>query len=225
VKTAACRPATLLNFFHQNFYDGNGGMCAQGASAGSAAVAYSLTWYGASDYLDKVELLSGPVLSDISVGCSVPKVGALTVCSTGQFGCEGAPWADKPQYVQGAQIAVGEWTGHTCQATTQTSAATNASWKAMSIVDGTLQANFFYAQTALAGWLCSNGVNNSAAEGQIFYQQFSSRAQTAEYSVTRVDGCGGSEGLEVGTTAAGKNGFVAISSDMTDPVAGCIKRH
>ncbi len=225
VKTAACRPATLLNFFHQTIYNGDGGMCAQGASAGSAAIAYTLSWYGGANYLDKVELLSGPVLSDIEAGCTLPKTAALTVCPAGQFGCEGEPWTDRPQYVQGAQLAVGQWTGHSCQQGRQTPPATNASWKAMSIVDGTSNATFFYPQTALAGWLCSNGLNNSAAEGQIFYRQFSTRAQTAEYSLTRVDGCGGSEGLEVGTTARGQNGFAAISSDMTDSVAGCIKRH
>ncbi|MGA8763753.1 MAG: hypothetical protein WB562_12880 [Candidatus Sulfotelmatobacter sp.] len=225
VKTAACRPATLLNYFHQILYEGDGGMCAQGASAGSAALAYILSWYGGSNYLDKVELLSGPVLSDIEQGCAMPKAGAVSVCSPGQFGCEGAPWVDKPQYVQGAQLAVSSWTGHTCQPANQTLPATNASWKAMSIVDGSNAPDYSYPQTALAGWLCSNGLNNSAAEGQIFYQKFSSRAQTAEYSLNRVDGCGGSEGLDVGTTTRGQNGFTAISSDMTDPVAGCIKRH
>jgi hypothetical protein len=40
-------------------------MCALGDSAGSAAIAYSLAYYGAGSYLDNVELLSGPVLSDI----------------------------------------------------------------------------------------------------------------------------------------------------------------
>ena len=225
VRTAACRPATLLNFFHQTLDQGNGGMCAQGASAGSAAVAYSLSWYGSSNYLDKVELLSGPVLSDLDEGCMVPNAPPVTVCPAGQFGCEGEPWADKPQYVGGDQIAVGQWSGLACQQGKQTRAAANASWKAMSIVDGITGPSFSYPQTALAGWLCSNGVNNSAAEGQFFYRQFTTAAQTAEYSVTRVNGCSGSEGVEAGTTALGQNGFVAISSNMTDPVAGCIKRH
>jgi hypothetical protein len=225
VKTAACRPAALLNFFHQTLYEGDGGMCAQGASAGSAAVAYSLAWYGSSNYLDKVELLSGPVLSDIDQGCMVPNAPPVTVCPAGQFGCEGEPWVDKPQYVQGAQIAVGQWSGLACQNGSQTSTGANASWKAMSIAGGAGGSRFSYPKTAMAGWLCSNGVNNSAAEGEIFYQHFSTRAQTAEYSLNRVDGCSGSEGVEAGITASGRNGFVAISSDMTDPVEGCIKRH
>lgn len=225
VRTAACRPATLLNFFHQTLYEGDGGMCAQGASAGSAAVAYSLSWYGSSNYLDKVELLSGPVLSNIDEGCMVPNAPPVTVCPAGQLGCEGEPWIDKPQYVGGDQIAVAQWSGLACQQGMQTKAAANASWKAMSIVDAMNGPSFSYPQTAMAGWLCSNGVNNSAAQGEIFYRQFTTSAQTAEYSVTRVDGCSGSEGVDVGTTALAQNGFVAISSNMTDPVAGCIKRH
>lgn len=225
VKTAACRPATLLNFFHQTLYQGDGGMCAQGASGGSAAVAYSLSWYGSSNYLDKVELLSGPVLSDIELGCEVPDAPPVTVCAAGQFGCDGAPWIDKPQYAQGAQIGVGRWSGHQCQQGTRTPMASNTGWKAMSIVDGTSGANIFYPQTAMAGWLCSNGENNSAAEGQIFYSQFTSGTQTARYSLTRIDGCAGPEGVAAGITPSGESGFVAISTDMTNSVAGCIKRH
>src|SRR2546423_14143085 len=64
--------------------------CAQGSSAGSAAIAYALAWYGAGDstvqnggYLDNVELLAGPPLSDIYEGCEYPRDGAVTVCGTG----------------------------------------------------------------------------------------------------------------------------------------------
>jgi hypothetical protein len=79
IQNAACRPATFLKWVYQNVYlpitqGTNGyakaGMCAQGASAGSAQVAYSLAYYGLSSYLDSVELMSGPVLSDIEQGCA-----------------------------------------------------------------------------------------------------------------------------------------------------------
>ena len=67
IQNAACRPATFLNYVYNNIYEpltdgrhGNSsaGMCAQGFSAGSAAIGYSLAYYGAGDYLDNVELLS-----------------------------------------------------------------------------------------------------------------------------------------------------------------------
>ena len=95
----------------------------------------------------------------------------------------------------------------------------------MSIVDGTTDANFAYPQTAVAGWLCSNGLNNSAAEGQFYYANINNAGQLPVYSVTRIDRCAGSEGVEAGVTPSHKNGFLAIVGDMEDSVAGCIKRH
>ncbi|MGA2022175.1 MAG: hypothetical protein ABSH02_16400 [Candidatus Sulfotelmatobacter sp.] len=66
VRLAACRGATLLNFiFNTNnttLYSG-GGRCAEGSSAGSGAIAYALTFYGAGSYLDAVEMKSGPPLA------------------------------------------------------------------------------------------------------------------------------------------------------------------
>lgn len=86
IQNAACRPATFLNYVYNSIYlpiagngNSNAGMCAQGFSAGSAAIAYSLAYYGAWSYLDNVELISGPVLSDINQGCeqSPPNVLSL----------------------------------------------------------------------------------------------------------------------------------------------------
>lgn len=224
IKAAACRAATLLNYIDQNIYDGNGGMCAQGFSAGSAQIAYSLADYGAGNFLDKVELLSGPVFSDIAAGCEVPLAPPVTVCSPGQFGCNGAPWMDKPQYPGGISKFVSALTGLGCQSSGMTSGKENSQWKAMSIVDGTLDSNFHYPQTAVAGWLCSNGLNNSAAQGELFYQNFGPE-QTAQFSLTRIDNCSGPEGVDTGTSPQSVSGFMAITTDMTDPVAGCIKRH
>jgi hypothetical protein len=226
LKAAACRGATLLNYIYHTVYDRNGGMCAQGVSAGSGELAYALAWYGASDYLDKVELLSGPVFGDVEQGCMEPDTGPVAVCPSGQFGCVGAPWQDRPQYVSGSEYSVGNWSGHKCQPLSKTTPVrSNASWKSMSIVDGTIEPSFSYPKTAMAGWLCSNGLNNSAAQGAYFYQKFANHSQVADYSVTRIDNCAGPEGVGSGTTPAGKLGLDAISADMTSPIAGCIKRH
>jgi hypothetical protein len=95
----------------------------------------------------------------------------------------------------------------------------------MSIVDGTDNPSFTYPQTSVAGYLCSNldsVQNNSAAQGEFFYQQFTSSRQTAAYSVTRIDHCSGSEGVTDGETPQGETGFVAISEHM---LSSCIKRH
>jgi hypothetical protein len=77
----------------------------------------------------------------------------------------------------------------------------------------------------LAGYLCSNvdpAQNNSAAQGEFFYQQFTSARQTASYSVTRINNCSGTEGVTDGETPQGDTGFVAISDRM---LSSCIKRH
>jgi hypothetical protein len=224
IKAAGCRPATFLNYVFQNLYRG-GGMCAQGDSAGSGAAAYSLAWYGAANFLDKVELLSGPVFGDIEQNCMVPNAPISTVCGDGQLGCNGAPWPDSPAYVGGDNTYLNNWTDDpTCNGGTTTSQASNQRWKAMSIVDGTDDPSFSYPQTAMAGWLCSNVdtiQNNSAAQGEFFYDQFTSFRQTAGYSVTRIDHCSGAEGVEDGVTPQGVMGLTAISRDM---IAGCFKR-
>lgn len=86
VKDEACRPATLMSYINSN-YAGGGRMCAQGHSAGSAAIAYSLAHYGADrgssgGYLDTVVLTSGPPFSDIKAGCQYPNLpGTTTVCA------------------------------------------------------------------------------------------------------------------------------------------------
>ena len=183
-----------------------------------------MAWYGISDYLDKVELLSGPLFSDVEQGCAVPDFPSVTVCANGRFGCVGSPWNDRPQYVQAGAQLVGGWTGLPCQKN-RTNSHTNAIWKAMSIVDGTTGPNFQYPKTAMAAWLCSNALNNSAAQGDLFYRNLTSQTQVATFSETRIDGCNGAEGVEAGTTPSKQNGLVAITADMTDPVAGCLKRH
>ena len=225
IKTAACRPATFLNFVFSGVYSG-GGMCAQGDSAGSGAIAYSLAWYGGANFLDKVELMSGPVFGDIEKGCVVPNGPVSIICPVGQFGCNGSPWPDSPAYVGGDIRAIDLWSGNpTCNDGGPTSAFSDVQWKAMSIVDGTNNPSFSYPQTAMAGWLCSNVAkqqNNSAAQGEFFYEQFVFPWQTAGYSLTRIDHCSGTEGVGNGVTPQGVKGLTAISQDM---IAGCFRRH
>jgi len=189
IQNAACRPATFFNWVFTNLfpsvYSANqqAGMCALGDSAGSAAVAYSLAYYGAGAWFDNVELLSGPVLSDIKQGCGVgPNLGAnnpVTVCGQtnyqgGQYGCQlgtsGSTWTLGPEYLPGAISAVAKWTNdNSCANTypTNTSGSSNAAWLAQSIVDqssgGAGQgavATFNYPNTAMSGWLCRSVVSN-----------------------------------------------------------------
>ncbi len=225
IKSAACRPATFLQYVRQHVYT-SGGMCAQGASAGAGALGYALAWYGGGSTLDHVELLSGPVFGDIEQGCIVPNPRNLTVCSSGQYGCDGGSWSDDPSYQSPNQRMVGEWSGfQNCNSGAKTAQSANSAWKAMSIVDGTGNGSFSYPQTSMAGWLCSNvdkEHNNSAAQAQYFFQQFTNHSQTAGFSLTRIDHCLGVEGVTQGVTPQGVSGFDAISTSM---LAGCIRRH
>jgi hypothetical protein len=197
ILAAACRPATFLNYIFNNAsLNVAGTMCAQGSSAGSAAVAYSMAWYGQASYLTNVELIAGPVLSEIDQGCIYPNAGTPTLCAAGTTNycsLNTVSWSDKENYVPGDAAYISTWsglpgangTGGICASSTVNSAY-DSSWEAMSIVDGTSSgyAPTFSYSTPIHGWACqsyatnSNGTstctspncpNNSASEGKFFY--------------------------------------------------------
>lgn len=112
---AACRPATLLKWVNgSSDAHPSGAMCAQGKSAGSAAIAYSMSWYGADSYLTNVELLAGPVLTEIDQGCTSgpPNV---TMCN-GQPWCQSSygsigGWTTSAGYTSNDATGVNGWAG------------------------------------------------------------------------------------------------------------------
>ena len=253
IQNAACRPATFLNYVYSNIYqpltqgrhgNSSAGMCAQGFSAGSAAIAYSLAYYGAGDYLDNVELLSGPVLSDLKQGCEVPQAATVTVCPDGQYGCrmgDDKPWTLSPGYVPFDAGMVRSWTNdYGCQGDSRTSPQSNAAWLAESIADDNTGAapTFNYPNTSMSGWLCrslrnlspdcasnpndyQNCPNNSSTQGQLFYKNITRDISPPTFNVYSVDGCEGPEGVSEGTVDALAEhgqpplGEVAIENDMT----------
>jgi hypothetical protein len=250
IRNAACRPATFLHWvrFGSPGWPGlwaRGGMCAQGASAGSGAVSYALAWYGAGastqngGYLDKAEMLSGPTLSDLKKGCQVPNNNSTAICKSNQLGCLG--WnSNNPnynlEYIGHYKNDVQAWSGATGPACANNMNTTtfDTQWLQMSIVDFTSQQqpSFTYPQTAMSAWLCQSvaqGVvpNNAAPEGELFYLNFSSLSQFGgnAYGVNAVNVCPTQEGVSSGTAWNGQTGQVAIFNDMTDSVNGCVARH
>jgi hypothetical protein len=222
LKAAGCRPATLMKYVMENVA-GGAAKCAVGFSGGSAAIAYALAEYGAGDYLDDAELISGPVFSDVAQGCKVPQPPPLTICASGQFGCSGKAFQDSPAYFAGYTWGMGRMTGDTtCGRDKPTTASSEARWKAMSIVDGLPDSTFTYPKTAIGGWVCNNGVNNSAAQGQLFYEQITSASQTAGFSLNPVNDCYSAEGVDAGTVANGQNTLAAFTSHV---IASCVSRH
>lgn len=247
IQNAACRPATFLNYVWSTIYkpiaqaNSSAGMCAQGFSAGSAAIGYSMAYYNAASYLDNVELISGPVLSDIRKGCSVPNAGLVTVCPSGQLGCpqgQNVSWQLSPTYLDGDAGYLNTWTGINACAGNQDTTQWNDAWLSESIVDtgGTTGATptFVYGSTAIGAWLCRSLAqldvqcsgdnynydhcpNNSSPQGQLFYQNFTSTSQFASLNIYPVDGCGGPEGVPAGNVSYLQNdpsGQAAIENDM-----------
>lgn len=206
VQMASCRGATLLNFiFNTNnstLYSG-GGRCAQGSSAGSGAIAYALTFYGAGSYLDAVELKSGPPLADFEQGCEEPPAPDVSICGQNngnQFGCQlggTLPWTLSPTYT-GAASGVRTWTNDSSCAVpgTTTTAASNLAWLQQSIVNQGTNGVYNYPNTAMTAWLCQtiyqqnlcaggnqygqggspqdNCPNNAASQGEIYYAKLTS---------------------------------------------------
>jgi hypothetical protein len=203
---ASCRGATLLNYLSSA---SAAPFCAQGSSAGSSELGYALAWYGLDKKLDNVELISGPVMSDIKQGCEVPDARPVTVIPT-----NGAPYTNAPQYVDQFITAITNDTGQACQPSTATPATANSDWLDQSIVQPTTPMLAY--STSVSGWLCDNGLNNSAAQGAIFYSALGSN-----YSLTRISACLGSEGVPLGKTPQGLSGLLAVERDME---LQCVKR-
>ena len=205
ILAGACRPATLINYLAQTV---KGAFCGQGHSAGSSALSYAMTEYGI-DQLNHVELLSGPVMSDMEKGCETPDVPPVTVVPT-----NGAPYTNRPQYVNGFITTISHYTGQNCQPKGPSPQSANQSWLEQSIVQPGVSLSF---RTGISGWLCDNGLNNSAAQGAIFYSGLRS-----PYALTRISGCFGSEGVTAGTTPQGINGQIAVEQDME---SSCSAKH
>jgi hypothetical protein len=246
IQNAACRPATFLKkYVYDVLFNGpNGvytlnslaGFCGHGASAGSAALAYSLAYYGAGSWLDNVELISGPVFSDIKQGCEKPEANPVTVCGLtnyngGQYGCKlgngGSTWTLSPSYV-GVASQVGLWTNDsTCHSSELvTSSASNAAWLAQSIVDQNTGATptFTYSSTAMSAWLCRSVAqgdgqpNNSSPQGQIFYAQIGQSNSPPNYAVYAVDKCTDAESVGGGTVP----GFYSSLFPPNTPPTGSV---
>src|SRR5208282_4513681 len=87
-----------------------------------------------------------------------------------------------------------------------------------------------YPQPPLAGWVCNNGTtsvgNNSAAQGDIFYQQFTSTQQAGgSFSLNPVSNCNGDEGVDPGTVVLSGVTVVGSTAISNDTIAHCIVRH
>ncbi len=84
IKTAGCRPATILQwvFSDPSLHNGSRaiGFCGEGSSGGSGQLGYALAHYGAAGVLDYVNELSGPPFARIDIGCNGDAPPTSMVC-------------------------------------------------------------------------------------------------------------------------------------------------
>jgi hypothetical protein len=202
VLASACRPATMLNFLRSR---PSLPFCVQGASGGAGATAYALSWYGVS--IDNAELLSGPVFSNIALGCRTPHASPTTVNPT-----NGSPFDDNPFYNEESS-QVSAWTGTSCLPKSNSTGSNLTSEAAQSIVQP--DAVFSFPSTNLSGWVCNNGENPSAAQAYLWFSQV-----TTPWSLTSISNCQGAEGVGQGVTPQGTAGDQAIIEDM---IGKCVR--
>jgi hypothetical protein len=247
IQYAACRPAGLLHFVYNStaanganpvLFQSGGGMCAHGSSAGSAAIVYALAWYGAgygsTGYLDNVELLSGPVLSEVDTGCEIPQqVQTVDVCK-GSPGCKSAVpfWSVTPEYIDGYEMYPRAWSNIAACANTKGNNTTlwNPVWNNMSILSSSITPQqLSYPKTSMNAWLCAsvfNGgapMNNSSSQGWLFYQK-ASWDTSLPGVVNAVTSCDGSEGV-MGPHAIGPDGKGGLYDVTQDMLTQCKPRH
>ena len=256
IQTAACRQATFLSFVHSSTTISSqtpvilwqpgptAGFCAQGSSAGSAAIAYAMTWYGAADattgFLDNVELLAGPPLSRVDAGCFQSPSGPwpnVDVCdpSNGGIGaCQGWPSPHgislSPTYQFPAYNGVRQWTNvAACAETSGDTSPWNGVWDNMSIVSPTVTTQQkTYPKTSVGAWLCdtsTGAMNNTTPEGYLYYQAIS--PLSTAFTVNAIYNCDGPEGVANGydipnTQDPKHEGITLIEKDMQNR---CIARH
>jgi hypothetical protein len=84
IKTAACRPATVLTWIFNeptlHAQSRTAAFCGEGNSGGSAQLGYALSHYGLADLLDYVNELSGPPFARLDLGCDGNAPPSTMVC-------------------------------------------------------------------------------------------------------------------------------------------------
>jgi Fibronectin type III domain len=72
LEALGCRPATAIQWVHDNLYSPlgiQGGFCITGNSSGASQITYALSSYGIADIVDVAVPTSGPPFGAISKGC------------------------------------------------------------------------------------------------------------------------------------------------------------
>ncbi|HEX7836465.1 MAG TPA: hypothetical protein VF469_03330, partial [Kofleriaceae bacterium] len=208
IKTAACRPATVLAwiFADPSLHGGSRSVafCGEGFSGGSGQLGYALTDYGMAGVLDYVNELSGPPFSRIDLGCDGSAPPTMMVCGdpvTTRLPNTVTSWENIAAPLQCGSSNV--------------PAAELARWKADSVAVG---GTFSYPQTRVEMFDCTNGATAVTAMARLYFEQIvraeGGTANAAFHCYKQVDGCQGE--------ALGPRGTSEAIQAMLD---GCTPRH
>jgi hypothetical protein len=209
IKAAACRPATVLQwvFTEPRLHGANRtqAFCGEGFSGGTAQLGYALAQYGAGDYLDYVNELSGPPFARIDLGCDGNAPQTATVCgATVPTRLPGDGHLDQWENIP-PPLACGS---------TAAPPTMVESWKQDSIAIGGVYA---YPNTQLRFFDCTHNTTANTAMAQIYYDQIvqaeGGSAMVGLQCFSAADQCSGE--------SLGNGGAVATQA-MID---GCIARH
>ena len=157
IKTAACRPATTLQYIFDELHTGarTAPYCAQGKSGGSGQLGYALAHYGAGSILDYVNELAGPPFSRIDLGCDGDAPATAEVCGdtvTTRLPDKLTAWENMTVSCGSTNVPVDEL----------------ARWKADSIaVGGTYQ----YPQTRVEFFDCMYNAPAVAAFSKVYFDE------------------------------------------------------
>lgn len=253
LKVAACRVATFLDYVDTQYYLLNtsnsptAGMCAHSQSGGGGGLAFSLTYYGISSFLDKAVFVSGPQYGDMVQGCWVPNYSDVDVCAPQNgvypMGCNSAAadWTAMPTYVRGQASNLSIELAHhpVCNNPNHHYNSTDlGQLRATSLVDGASDASYNYPQTAITAWECDDDwywQNPTEAQGWIYLSQFNSPSQVAQncdytaentlspnacLSINRVYGCTSQELAASGYVCNGETCPVCTGTPATNCTCG-----
>lgn len=253
LKQAACREATFLNYLYTNVYLANSnnsvtaGMCAHSQSGGAGGLAFSLTYYGVSSFLDKVVFVSGPHYASLVQGCVVPNSSPVTICpeTNGSYpmGCNSAngSWTDDIVYFGNSATELSQQLQENPPCNDSDHVYTQqdeANLIATSLLDDATDASYVYPQTSITAWECDDDTywnNPSEGQGSLYLSQLSSPLQVASncnyasrntaypnacLSINRVYGCTSAELAATGYICNGVTCPVCTGSPATNCTCG-----
>ena len=208
IRTAGCRPATILQwvFTEPTLHNGSRsvGFCGEGSSGGSGQLGYALAHYGMGGVLDYVNELSGPPFSRIDIGCNGDAPPTSLVCGvadTTRLPSKLTAWEN----IQ-APLACGS---------TSVPATELARWKADSIAVGGV---YNYPHTQVQFFACTFQATAVTVMGNAYFnviaQAEGGNPGLAQYHCYgQADGC---QGEALGT---------GLSDAKQALIANCVPRH